>query len=557
MARTGWIAALLVTLVGAGSAGAQTSPLFQAKLNSKDKPLRGYVDMHTHPMSHLGFGGRLLHGAPGVGVLMPQGAIVGKPCNHIGRSTSISDALGSCYHTHGGHDLIKNQCGNIIRRVILTKLEESKKTNQPHGEPNPEGAPSFKAWPKYNDILHQQMWVDWIQRAYQSGMRVMVGLAVNNVTLATGIEGVGAFDDKSVGDVQTSELKTLVGKHPWMEIAYSAADVRRIVGADKMAVIMGAELDDIGSFLYNKKPPTEAQVRAEIRRLHANGIRYIFPVHLTDNHFGGTAITESEFARANRFQFGAWWNLGCAGANQGISFQGTAGADVFHAYTLGEAGGWQPVPKCGTGHVNTRGLQGLGKVAINEMMKLGMLIDMDHMSQKTADEVLAFATTKAGEYPLVSGHNGPRGRLYNTEYNRSASHLASLGRRQGVIGIGWAHGTAADWLALARGVSGSMPIALGSDINGFVEMPHAPPECAKKACVVYGKDFPQAQTGNRKWDYNLEGVAHIGLFPDFLRHVEGLPDGRAIVDRLFNGAEGFARAWERAEKLAKVVVDAK
>src|SRR5262245_12005336 len=35
--------------------------------------LRGWVDMHAHPMAHLAFGGHLLHGAPDVGARMAPG----------------------------------------------------------------------------------------------------------------------------------------------------------------------------------------------------------------------------------------------------------------------------------------------------------------------------------------------------------------------------------------------------------------------------------------------------------------------------------------------------
>ena len=33
-------------------------------------PLHGWVDMHTHPMVNLGFGGKLVHGAPDIGSLI-------------------------------------------------------------------------------------------------------------------------------------------------------------------------------------------------------------------------------------------------------------------------------------------------------------------------------------------------------------------------------------------------------------------------------------------------------------------------------------------------------
>ena len=41
--------------------------------------------------------------------------------------------------------------------------------------------------------------------------------------------------------------------------------------------------------------------------------------------------------------------------------------------------------------MNNKGLTSAGKVAIKEMMKLGMLIDIDHMSDLSQEDTLAIA----------------------------------------------------------------------------------------------------------------------------------------------------------------------
>ena len=84
-------------------------------------------------------------------------------------------------------------------------------------------------------------------------------------------------------------------------------------------------------------------------------------------------------------------------------------------------------PSCpSTGHKNSAGLTPLGEFAIKEMMRHGMLVDIDHMSQFSAERALAIAEgVPAGGYPLMSGHNGLRGvgasiKLKTTERRRSS-----------------------------------------------------------------------------------------------------------------------------------------
>jgi len=76
------------------------------------------------------------------------------------------------------------------------------------------GYPGIPDWPKWNDITHQRMWVEWIRRAYQGGLRVMVALATNNKTLGDLTAGPGDYptDDKASGDLQIDDIRSFVGQ---------------------------------------------------------------------------------------------------------------------------------------------------------------------------------------------------------------------------------------------------------------------------------------------------------------------------------------------------------
>src|SRR5882672_10536830 len=138
-------------------------------------PLQGWVDLHAHPMSYLGFGGKVIAGGVDVGSLLPADG----HCNHGVVAATMEQALGNDNAIHGGWGF-DNGCGDAFRNTVINNLETANKAlNPPEGG---HGAPSFDNWPAAKDITHQKMWVDWILRAKLGGQRVMVALAVNNKT---------------------------------------------------------------------------------------------------------------------------------------------------------------------------------------------------------------------------------------------------------------------------------------------------------------------------------------------------------------------------------------
>lgn len=507
-----------------------------------DQPLWGWADLHTHPMSHLGFGGKALHGAPDKGIIIPANTTRG--CNTPeARATSMKDALGSCNATHGGWG-IDNPCGDYLRAGLINNavdsgfwytvgLEGNLHNDHPH-----EGYPDFKHWPHHSSRLHQQMWWEWVKRAYQGGLRVLVALSVNSETLAEILNGDPPYDDKTVADRQIIETKRFVEQHSdFMEIAYSASDAERIIRTNRLAVILGIEVDKLGNFGKPGIETNEQAVREEIHRLHQLGVRYIFPIHLIDNAFGGSAVYNLLFTLSNRNQNGVFPSITQASDPQitfrhtlsvdgwdvpgGLSFPAFAGihgildgigllpAPHPSCIDLVKCKG-SPLPCVGAcenfskiksilapkvsdfatfenipgGHVNARGLSPLGRVAIQEMMELGMIIDIDHMSERAMRDTLNIAETVPGFYPLTMGHTSVRHSGGN-ERNASREVFQKVAKYGGMIGAGSAELNPNDFtvefmeireaLNEAIGDSARTRIGMGTDANGFEPLPHRGP----------------------------------------------------------------------------------
>jgi microsomal dipeptidase-like Zn-dependent dipeptidase len=523
--------------------------------NNSGNELFGYVDMHTHPMAHLGFGKKLLHGAPDIGSIVPAGTF---NCNKNDfRAESIEQALGSCASTHGMFVSKNNYCGDHVRQQVITTIEGIMGSKAVHGE---QPYKMFETWPKYNDIMHQKMWVDWIKRAYQGGLRVMVTLAVNNRTLADGINGNLPTDDKSTGDLQIDELKSFVERHKdFMEIAYNPSQLRDIVKRNKLAVIVGIELDNIGNFISMPyKRLTRYMISAEINRLYDKGVRYIFPVHVIDNHFAGTAVYIDVFNFSNRREYGRYWDLQCAVKEENISHRYSFYSNFMMAFLAFFNLGISPFdipgasPNCSgnIGYINKRGLTEKGRYAITYMMEKGMMIDIDHLSETAAEQVLQLAGEFRGGYPLNSSHNSIRKKGKDfSENSRSPEQLEKIAALGGMFGLGWSGIDAAEFLAdyrTALGIMGDRNVSIGTDTNGFIVWPGP----RKGSKVIYNESFPMCQTGAKTWDYNKDGVAHYGLLPDFLSDLNNL-GGNKELQSLFKTAEDFARMWEKCEKLSE------
>jgi microsomal dipeptidase-like Zn-dependent dipeptidase len=521
--------------------------------------LTGWVDMHTHPAAQWGFGEQIFFGDND-----------GDPAL----------ALGSCGCMHNFVvPPFDGSCGlqNMYRNSMVDKIDQENHINPAHSKVA--GFPHFDQWPKHNSILHQQMYVDWIKRAKEGGLRVMVALAVSSNCLADAAETGGPNDDLRSMNTQLDKMKSFFSRHlDFMEIAYSPKQLRSIIASGRLAVILGVEMDNIGNF-YNpadrkgqsfNPTPSQADVKREIDRLFDLGVRYIFPIHITNNVFGGTALYNSGFNVANKYNTGRTFVPEAVDASGGISFKLTSAfseirQDFLAGLAMGVTGPVLPNsvmpdvpgnypnytdPGFSKGHRNSIGLTPLGEVALQYMMSKGMIIDIDHMSERAVNRALAIANNFS--YPLNSGHNGFRGNGANNENSRTDDQVRTIYRLGGLMGLG--HGDNAtnfvnNYHYGIRLTSG-LPLAIGTDVNGFYPLP-GPPSPAER--IDYRPPMTRATMGGKTWDFNNDGMAHYGLLPDYIESCKKAGMTTAEQSAFSSAAERFAQMWEKCNSSSTLI----
>ena len=376
-----------------------------------DVPLWGFADLHAHFMSHLAFGGNAFWGLP----YDPE---------HPGEE-GMEYALRSCKPIHGGLININAEVGHAAGG----------------------GWPDFEIWPKFTTLVHQQAYIDWIYRAYQGGLRLASCLAVNNELLGSHSAAHAPYDDRSAISAQVAAMKKMEqfvnlqcggpGKG-WLEIAYSPAEARRIVGENKLAIVLGVEVDSLGNWrrfedldhlVQSDLDQARRLIGAELDWLYELGIRQVTPIHLTDNAFGGTAIYMRFLDALNVIVTGRHYHVE-DGWERGIRYRmdhdgGLSGGVERTVLSAGPKLSPQPAmnrrslmyhmtgaedveksaaPEMeGRGHMNVRGLTVYGLMLLEELRVRGMILDIDHMSQKSTDAALE--SMEKNDYPVIASHS--------------------------------------------------------------------------------------------------------------------------------------------------------
>lgn len=247
-----------------------------------------------------------------------------------------------------------------------------------------------------------------------------------------------------------------------------------------------------------------------------------------------------------------------------------------------------------TGRRNVLGLTALGKTLIREMIKRGMIIDVDHMSARARADTLDIC--EAENYPVVSGHTGfvelcrgskrHEGQLLPEEADRiqRLGGMISVIVRQGDLDeiITWegpgqpviphTSGNTSNTLvqaylyAVAKMHGG--PVGLGTDFNGFAGLPgprfgpeaspggHRGPEPNDRIASPFraaatGTELDLSVAGNKTFDFNDDGLAHVGLLPDLIADFEQMGLTEHDLDPLLNSAEGYATVWNTAVRRSR------
>ncbi|HKN94728.1 MAG TPA: hypothetical protein VJU60_10380, partial [Thermoleophilaceae bacterium] len=274
--------------------------------------------------------------------------------------------------------------------------------------------------------------------------------------------------------------------------------------------------------------------------------------HWIDNAFSGSALeggTKGLFINVfNRFQTGRFFRTArCPARGQGepVGTLNSTELNILSSFfPATKQIAAHPFPKYPSGkQCNARGLTPLGRYLIARMMAEHMLIEVDHMSERARDTVLAIAARH--HYPLVSSHNGTGGEWTPAELRK----LEKLG--------GYASVTPDTAPALAKKIErmsrfGFFGVGLGTDTGGFASLPGPRADAAQNPLRYPFKSydgrvtFQREQTGTRTFDLNTDGVAHYGLMADLVGDMQQNAASRRALPSLFRSAEAYLRMWQRA-----------
>jgi microsomal dipeptidase-like Zn-dependent dipeptidase len=482
--------------------------------------VRGIADAHVHITADMRGGGEVFGG---------------EPFDRFG----IVRALGQDAAVHGA-DGSQDVTGNLLRDGV------------PFGTHDTGGWPAFKGWPTFDTNTHEQIYYRWLERAWRGGLRLAVAQTVEDALLCK-IEPRHRYscDETTAIRGQIARLKALRDYvdaqsggpgRGWLRIVESPGQARRVIRAGKLAVVIGIESsfplgcrDQAGV-----RPCTAADVDRRLDAYRRLGVRSMFLAHWADNGLAGAAVeggVKGKFINAmQRVDVGHFFEVGaCPAAGQGEELEPLSGLEIsvlsqFFPATKALAKVPEPAyPKAK--RCNVRGLTPLGAHVVRAMMRRGMLIEADHLSERARDAVLRI--TGAAGYPVVSGHTDTGGTW-------SAGELAALKRAGGVSSQRLAAPEALAKAIVAR------PGGLGTDTGGFASLPG--PHALAYPFRLDGQTFTRQQTGERRFDLAADGMAHYGLLPDLLAAMARAPQGRRALAILDGSAERYLRMWERAQQ---------
>jgi membrane dipeptidase len=259
---------------------------------------------------------------------------------------------------------------------------------------------------------------------------------------------------------QIDLVKRMAARYPGdLEMAYTAADIRRIHQARKVASMIGIE----GGHQINNS-------LAVLRQMYDAGARYMTLTHTMDNAWADSATD----------------------------------APVHH------------------------GLTPFGVEVVREMNRLGMLVDLSHVSPETMRAALAVT-----EAPVIFSHSSARA-LVDHPRNVPDDVLRSVAANGGVVMVNFAPGYVSD----ARNHWDADQAAERTRFNSppYVGLYIGQPERAKAALTAWEQSHPRPVTTLVQVADHIDhirqtvGVDHVGLGSDF-DGIEDAPVGLEGVDR--------------------------
>jgi hypothetical protein len=504
--------------------------------STSHQEVRGYVDGHTHHMAFEFLGGEV-H--------------CGRPWHPYGVAAALKDCP--------DHELA-NGAGAVLENVT--------RNGTPVGTHDPVGWPTFKDWPAPDSLTHEGTYWKWLERSWRGGQRILVNLLVENNKLCElyPLKRNSCNDMKSVRlqAEQTRKLERYIDAQyggpgrGWYRVVTDPFEAREVINAGKMAVVMGIETSVVFGCTMKLDLPqcTKSTINRQIDEVHTMGVRQMELVNKFDNALAGVAGDSGTIAPfvnlANFLETASFWDMPkCENHEEGVEDRtqltsvpaGTPAQDeLFGAIAKLHLGGALPVypspPTC-----NRRGLTTLGDHTIERLAAKKMLFDPDHMSVK-ARKTSMDRIEQLGYPGVMSSHSWSTPDAYPRIYKAGGVITPYAGDSTGFVEKWEKHLTWAD----PRYYFG---FGYGADINGLgaqgsARGADAPNKVTYPFEGLGGVSIDKQVSGERTYDINVDGVAHYGLYPDWIEDLRKL-GGDNIADDMARGVEAYLQTWERAE----------
>jgi hypothetical protein len=497
--------------------------------------VRGYLDGHTHGMAFEFLGGDV----------------------HCGRP----------WHPYGVAFALKDCPDHQLAKGAGAVLENFTRTGSPVGTHDPVGWPTFKDWPAPDSLTHEGTYWKWLERSWRGGQRILVNLLVENNKLCQlyPLKRNSCDDMKSLR-LQADDMRKLERYidaqyggpgRGWYRIVTDPFEARTVINEGKMAVVMGIETSVIFGCTEKLDKPacTAGQIDQQLDGVYDMGVRQMELVNKFDNALAGVAGDSGAVApfvnAANMLETGHFWDMQkCPNPEPGVEDHTQLTAlppgvpaqdELFGAIAKLHLGGTLPVYPSGQ-TCNTRGLTTLGDHTIERMVAKHMLFDPDHMSVKARKSSLDL-TEKLGYPGVISSHSWATPDAYPRIYKAGGVITPYAGDSTGFVEKWKQHLTWAD----PRYYFG---FGYGADINGLGAQgsprgANAPNKVTYPFTGLGGVTIDKQVSGQRTYDINVDGVAHYGLYPDWIEDLRKL-GGQALVDDMSRGPEAYLQTWERA-----------
>ena len=327
-------------------------------VTAKDS-LYGVADIHNHMLAKEGFGGNFFKGEV---IDFSENDSDINICDWVGREDK------------GLMSFLRNPLRSFLGSSIIKKIAFLRNCYNPEA------------------FNKQQVHYKWLKRAHEGGLRLMVLQTVHNSVLCNLVRPKRGYNcsEKAAVERQVKKARKIESyvdaknggdSKGWFRIVNTPYEARKVIEAGNLAVVLGMEIDF--DDCHGGRCDSE-KLKSMIDYYYDLVIRHIFITHLNDNDVGGTAMYGS---RVNSI------------------YQRFYKKNPLHVHDCSKDGYLDTKSRKKRKVIcNNKGLTAAGEDLVNHMMDKKIMIDIDHLSERSLDRVLE--VTSDSLYPVVGSHSG-------------------------------------------------------------------------------------------------------------------------------------------------------